>query len=132
MSTSVTSGTARASSGDVIADVKGDLPDQFMYAIGTDLSVNEHFSLVVDLLGQRVLDSPRLQIGSFTASGVAGTVTLPDIQFVQTSYWSSVAAVGFKANIATRVLLDFNLRFRISENGLVDRIAPLMGVEWSF
>jgi hypothetical protein len=118
--------------GDVIADVKGDLPDQFMYAIGTDLSVNEHFSLVVDVLGQRVLDSPRLQIGSFTASGAAGTVTLPDIQFVQTSYWSSVAAVGFKANIATRVLLDFNLRFRISENGLVDRITPLMGVEWSF
>jgi hypothetical protein len=34
--------------------------------------------------------------------------------------------------VATRVLLDFNLRFRISENGLVDRVAPLMGVEWSF
>ena len=118
--------------GDVISDTKADLPDQFMYAVGTDLSVNDHFSLVVDVLGQRVLDSPRLQTGTFTASGVAGSVTLPDIHFVQTSYWSSVAAVGFKANIATRVLLDFNLRFRLSDNGLVDRVAPLMGVEWSF
>ena len=118
--------------GDVYSDIKGDLPDQFLYALGTDLSVNDHFSLVVDLLGQRVIDSPRLQTATFTASGAAGTETLPDIHFVQTSYWSSVAAVGFKANIATRVLLDFNLRFRISENGLVDRIAPLMGVEWSF
>ena len=118
--------------GDVIGDVKADLPDQFMYAVGTDLSVNDRFSMVVDLLGQRVLDSPRLLTGTFTASGVAGTVTLPDIHLVQTSYWSSVAAVGFKANIATRVLLDFNLRFRLSDNGLVDRVTPLMGVEWSF
>ena len=118
--------------GDVIANRKEDLPDQFVYALGSDLSVNEHFSLVVDLLGQRVLDSPRLRTGTFTASGPAGSVTLPDIRFEQTSYWASTAAVGFKANVATRILLDFNLRFRISENGLVDRVAPLMGVEWSF
>jgi hypothetical protein len=118
--------------GDVYADIKGDLPDQFMYALGSDLSVNQHFSLVFDLLGQRVIDSPRLQVSTFTATGAGGSVTLPDIQFTQTSYWTSVAALGFKANVAARVLLDFNLRVRISENGLVDRIAPLMGVEWSF
>jgi hypothetical protein len=118
--------------GDVYADIKGDLPDQFVYAVGTDLSVNNNFSLVVDILGQRVLDSPRLQTTTFTATGAAGTETLPDIHFETMSYWASSAAVGFKANVATRVLLDFNLRFRISENGLVDRVAPLMGVEWSF
>src|SRR5262245_25763738 len=46
--------------GSVVDDVKADLPDQFVYALGTDLSVNERFSVVVDWLGQRVLDSPRL------------------------------------------------------------------------
>jgi hypothetical protein len=118
--------------GDVIGDVKADLPDQFVYAVGTDLSVNERFSVVFDWLGQRVLDSPRLLTTTFTATGVAGTVTLPDITFEQVSYWSSAASIGFKANIAGRVLLDFNMRFRVSDNGLVDRVAPLMGVEWSF
>ena len=118
--------------GDVIGDVKADLPDQFVYAVGTDLSVNERFSVVFDWLGQRVLDSPRLLTTTFTATGVAGTVTLPDITFEQVSYWSSAASIGFKANIASRVLLDFNMRFRVSDNGLVDRVAPLMGVEWSF
>jgi hypothetical protein len=118
--------------GDIIANVKADLPDQFIYAVGSDLSVNQHFSVVVDWLGQRVLDSPRLLTSTFTASGVAGSVTLPDIRFEQVSYWTSAVAVGFKANVASRVLLDFNLRFRVSDNGLVDRVAPLMGVEWSF
>jgi hypothetical protein len=79
-----------------------------------------------------VLDSPRLLTTTFTATGAAGSVTIPDIGFEQVSYWSSAASVGFKANVASRVLLDFNLRFRVSDNGLVDRVAPLMGVEWSF
>jgi hypothetical protein len=118
--------------GDIIGNVKADLPDQFIYAIGSDLSVNQHFSVVVDWLGQRILDSPRLLTSTFTASGVAESVTLPDIRFEQVSYWTSAVAVGFKANVASRVLLDFNLRFRVSDNGLVDRVAPLMGVEWSF
>ena len=118
--------------GDVYANVKGDLPDQFIYALGSDLSVNPHFSVVFDLLGQRVIDSPRLRTGTFVATGPNGSATLPDIHFDQTSYWTSQAAIGFKANIATRVLLDFNLRFGITDAGLVDRVAPLMGVEWSF
>jgi len=118
--------------GDVYANVKGDLPDQFIYALGSDLSVNPHFSVVFDLLGQRVIDSPRLLTGTFVATGPNGSATLPDIHFDQTSYWTSQAAIGFKANIATRVLLDFNLRFRITDAGLVDRVAPLIGVEWSF
>jgi hypothetical protein len=118
--------------GSVVDDVKADLPDQFVYAVGTDLSVNRHFSVVFDWLGQRVLDSPRLLTTTFTATGAAGSVTIPDIGFEQVSYWSSAASVGFKANVASRVLLDFNLRFRVSDNGLVDRVAPLMGVEWSF
>jgi hypothetical protein len=118
--------------GSVVDDVKADLPDQFVYAVGTDLSVNQHFSVVFDWLGQRVLDSPRLLTTTFEATGVAGSVALPDIRFEQVSYWSSAVALGFKANVASRVLLDFNLRFRVSDNGLVDRVAPLMGVEWSF
>ena len=131
--TSAISGTARACSpATSSATSRRDLPDQFIYALGSDLSVNARFSVVFDWLGQRVIDSPRLLTATFTATGAAGSVTLPDIRFEQVSYWSSPASIGFKANIASRVLLDFNLRFRISDNGLVDRVAPLMGVEWSF
>ena len=73
-----------------------------------------------------------MRTGTFVATGPNGSATLPDIHFDQTSYWTSQAAIGFKANLATRVLLDFNLRFGITDAGLVDRVAPLMGVEWSF
>jgi len=118
--------------GDVRAGMKADLPDRFLYALGSDLSVNDRFSVVVDLTGQRVLDSPRLLTRSSTITGPAGSVTLPDIRFESASYWVHNGALGFKVNPGSQLLIIFNLRFAIGENGLSDRIAPLVGFEWAF
>lgn len=118
--------------GDVESGTKADLPDRFAYAVGSDMTVTDRFSLVVDLAGQRVLNSPRLQRRERTASGPAGSVTLPDIGFVNDSFWVSSGALGFKANMAPRLLINFNLRFAIGDNGLADRVAPLLGFEWAF
>jgi hypothetical protein len=118
--------------GDVRAGREENLPDQFVYAIGTDATVNNRLSVVLDLIGQRVISSPRLLTRRTTFTGVAGSVALDDIGFETASYWTSAAAVGFKANAASKVLINFNLRFQIGKNGLADRIAPLLGVEWGF
>ena len=118
--------------GDVESQIEADLPDQFQYAIGTDLQVNSRFSIVFDVLGQRLMNASRLSTYEFQATGVAGTVALPDIRFATDSYWVADGAIGFKANVATRVLVNFNLRFSIGQTGLSDRIAPLLGVEWAF
>ena len=45
---------------------------------------------------------------------------------------SNSGAIGFKANVAPKLLINFNLRFAIGENGLADRVAPLVGFEWAF
>ena len=118
--------------GDVESGVKADLPDRFAYALGSDMTVTDRFSIVVDLAGQRVLDSPRLVTRERTAAGPAGSVTLPDIGFVTDSFWVSSGAVGFKANMAPKLLINFNLRFAIGDNGLADRVASLLGFEWAF
>jgi hypothetical protein len=118
--------------GDVRSGTEADLPDQFQYAAGTDLALNSRVSLVADVIGQRVIDSPRMSQILFTASGVAGTATLPDIRFTTGSYWAASGALGFKTNVAPHFLVNANLRFRITGNGLVDRVAPLVGVEYGF
>jgi hypothetical protein len=118
--------------GDVESGQKADLPDRFAYAVGSDFALTDRFSVIVDLTGQRVLDSPRLFTRATTSSGPAGSLTLPDIRFETASYWVSSGALGFKANVARAVLVNFNLRFNIGQNGLADRIAPLLGFEWAF
>jgi hypothetical protein len=118
--------------GDVKAGVKGDMPDQFGYAVGTDVSVNPHLSLVFDLLGQRFIHSPRLQTFPFVAKGPFGSEDLSDLRFVTDSFWTSSGSIGLKANIAARLLIDANLRFALTDGGLTDRITPLIGLEWAF
>jgi hypothetical protein len=118
--------------GDVRTGVKRDLPDQFIYAAGTDVSVNPRLSLVLDLIGQRVINSPQLSTFDFIATGPAGSVALRDLRFRNASYWANTLATGLKANVAPRVLINFNLRFALNESGLTDRLAPLIGVEIAF
>ena len=118
--------------GDVRAGLEADLPDQFQYSAGTDVAVNPRFSMVFDLLGQRVLNSPRLSVYTLNASGSAGSATLPDIRFSSDSYWVTDAALGFKTNVASRLLINFNMRFNVGDHGLADRLSPLLGLEWSF
>ena len=118
--------------GSVQADEKADLPDQFSFAVGADVLVAQRLSVVFDLFGQRVLDSPRLSSRISTRTGVAGSVTLPDIQFVTESYWASAGGFGMKGNVAPNMLITFNLRFALADGGLTDRLSPLVGVEWTF
>jgi len=118
--------------GDIRNDIEADLPDQFHYVVGADLNVTNHFSIIFDVLGDRVLDSPRVSTYTLNASGAAGSADLPDIRFSTGSYWAADGSLGFKANVASRVLVEFNLRFNMVQNGLVDRVAPLVGIEWAF
>ncbi|MGH9308227.1 MAG: hypothetical protein ACRD1U_02555 [Vicinamibacterales bacterium] len=111
---------------------KSDLPDQFSFAVGADVLVARRLSVVFDVFGHRVIDSPRLVSKISTLNGVAGSVTLSDITFNTESYWTSAGGFGLKGNIAARMLVTFNLRFAISEGGLTDRLSPLLGVEWAF
>ncbi len=118
--------------GDVEAEEKADLPDLVLYALGADLGVTPTFSMTVDVLGRFAIDSPRVRVQPFVATGAAGAVTFDDIAIFHESFWASSAAVGFKANLRGSLLVDFNLRFTLGTNGLTDRVTPLLGIEYGF
>jgi hypothetical protein len=84
------------------------------------------------VLALRILNSPRLSTYDFLATGPAGSAVLPDLRFDTASYWATHGAVGVKANLAPRLLINFNLAFALSDRGLTDRLSPLIGAEWAF
>jgi hypothetical protein len=118
--------------GDVTQNIKADLPDQFQFAAGTEVAVNPRLTLIVDALGQRVIDSPRLTTSPFVATGPFGSVELHDLAFTTGSFWSTSGSVGLKANLAGRLLINANLRFALNHAGLTDQLTPLIGMEWAF
>ena len=115
--------------GNVAAATKGSLPDQINYAVGIDVGVSSRLTLAVDFLGTYVKDSPRLQQQTFTA---ANGKPFPQIGFVTESYNLANGAAGFKWNPAGKLLVDFNVLFRLDSSGLRDKVTPLVGIEYAF
>jgi hypothetical protein len=118
--------------GDLKTGQKGDLPDQFLYAVGADMGVNDKFSLTADVLGRRTINSPRVRERTFVAHAGGVSESFDDIEFFRDSFTVTNGSVGCKANVAGSLLVNFNLRFALDHNGLTDRVTPLVGIEYGF
>ena len=115
--------------GDIVNRIKGELPDQFLYGAGLDFGLTKNVTVAADVLGQRVVDSPRLRSSQFTA---ANGQTFPQIGFERGSFNVTNGALGVKINAGGSLLLDFNVLFKLDNAGLRDKITPLLGFEYSF
>jgi len=108
-----------------------DLPDQVTYVVGADFGVSQRFTFVLDVLGTYLLDAPRLNQSTFHGLDAAKT-PLPTVSFTTESYNLLSGAVGFKLNVVESLLVDVNLLFNLDNNGLRDKITPLVGFEYAF
>ncbi len=107
-----------------------DLPDQVTYVVGADFGVSSRFTFVLDVIGNYFIDAPRLVQTTFQARD--GINTFPTVDFVNESYNQLSGAVGFKLNVVQSLLIDVNLLFNLDDNGLRDKITPLVGFEYAF
>jgi hypothetical protein len=118
--------------GEVSTQVKGDLPDRVLLALGIDMGINDRLSLAFDYLNDRVINSPQLQLTPFAAHGDLGSGVFQDISFRTTSYLISNGSAGMKFALREGLLANVNLRFRLGGQGLADRVTPLVGIEYTF
>ncbi len=118
--------------GDPTTGHKEDLPDRILAAVGADIGVSERLTVALDLLANRVIGSPRLQLRPFQANGPLGSATFDDIAFVDESYLTASGSAGIKLNAVAGVLVNFNIRFNLNSAGLTDRVVPLVGLEYGF
>ncbi len=116
--------------GDPSTGEAGDLPDQVTYVFGADFGVSQRFTFVLDVLGTYLIDAPRLNQSTFHA--LDGRSTFPTVSFTTESYNLLSGAVGFKLNVVESLLVDVNLLFNLDNNGLRDKITPLVGFEYAF
>jgi hypothetical protein len=107
-----------------------DFPDQAGYAVGADLSVSPRVTLAFDLSGVFVINAERLRRETFNA--LDGRSTFPNIAFTRESLHNLSGAAGLKVSPIDRLLIDVNVLFKLDENGLRDKVTPLVGIEYSF
>jgi hypothetical protein len=118
--------------GDAKTGVKADLPDRVTAAVGADVGLSERMTIAFDLLTNLVMSSPRLQMHQFRVEGPLGSAVFDDIGFTEETYLTTNGSIGLKLNVATGMLVNFNLRFNATSGGLTDRLVPLLGLEYGF
>lgn len=116
--------------GDPTTGESGELPDQAFYTVGADFSLGSRFTFAMDVLGQYIIDSPRVSVEEFLA--LDGVSTFQTLAFRKDSFNSLSGAMGFKLNVVENLLVDFNLLFNLDNNGLRDKVTPLAGIEYAF
>ena len=114
--------------GDIMSGVKGNLPDQFLYTGGVDVGLHPRVTVAFDILGQRIIDSPRIVWTNTTVDGQ----TYPDFGFRTGSFNVTNGAAGVKLNPFRQLLVDFSVIFALDNNGLRDNATPLVGVSYNF
>ena len=85
--------------------------------------------MAIDLLGRYVIDADRLHLDDFHA--LDGRSVFQTVTFTRESFNALSGAVGFKANVHGRLLLDFNLLFKLDENGVRYKVTPLFGFTYT-
>jgi len=107
-----------------------DFPDQVGYVLGTEIAVSSRLTLAVDVLGRYVLNGERLMQEDFHA--LDGKSVFPNIVFSHESFQTLSGSLGFKVNVFNRLLVDANLLFALDDNGIRDKVTPLIGFEYTF
>lgn len=107
-----------------------DFADQVGYAAGADVSVNSRLTVAFDLLGVYTIRAERLREETFQA--LDNRSVFPNIAFTRDSFNGLSGAIGMKASLSQRLLLDANLLFKLDAHGLRDKVTPLVGLEYAF
>jgi hypothetical protein len=123
--------------GDILTGSKAKLPGFGFISAGTDLGISRRLTLAADYIGQELINAPRIKSAIYQSSlpivstgNVASFDTInPN---VKETYNQSNAAFGFKYNAFGRLLVSGNLLVALNDGGLRARLAPLVGLSYSF
>jgi hypothetical protein len=140
--TPVTVGGVPGYSAPPFTSSKGTLPDVFSWAVGSEVALGRHNTVVVDFLGNQIgwingiqnmktesvqALAPQGTTGKVTPQTVSGLVSAGLVSFGQYS-----GAFGYKARIIGNLVATFNLLVRFDNNGLTARTTPLYGLSYTF
>jgi hypothetical protein len=114
--------------GDVMTGRKQHLPNQFLYVGGADIGVTKQFTLALDVLGQSVHNGERVIRDTYTAAN--GTM-FPEISFKRGTLNEVNGSAGFKINAIGKLLVEFNLLFKLNDSGLRSKVTPLIGLSYT-
>src|ERR1039458_6944746 len=105
---------------------KGKLPDNIFYVAGADARVVKRLTLSADYLGQHFISALREGLQTDPTSNFTGISTTSN------NFNTNYASGGAKVNPVGNLLITANVFFKLDNNGLHNKPAPLVGISYTF
>ncbi len=140
--------------GDISTGSKARLPSQVTYSGGADVWLTKRITLALDLIGQQVNGTRRLERTTFTElpackplppgnlgqlcdpnnpqGGFLAPDTVQNLSPVNGHYNITNASVGAKIKPFGNLLVTGNVLLKLNDGGLRAKVVPLVGVSYTF
>lgn len=121
------------------------IPDQVNYTGGFDVAIGSRVTFAFDVIGTTYLNTPIVGVENtaFTANTASNiidpntppvyvTTTLPQLTVHTGDLNTLTGSGGFKINPFGNLLITLNALFSLNNNGLVDHLTPMVGLDYAF
>jgi hypothetical protein len=114
--------------GDIVSGRKQRLPNQILYVAGADIGVTKQFTFALDVLGQQVRNAQKVVQTTYTGANGLG---YPQISFNKATLNEVNGSAGFKINAFSKLIVAFNVLFKLNNDGLRGKVTPLIGLSYT-
>ncbi len=113
------------------------LPDEFVFRLGSEYVATPRITLNADLLGRTLIDAGGLELTSVehtytNNAGVSGSTRFDEYVARSGSLNLLNLAVGGKFNLRGNFLLNANVLFALNDAGVIARVTPVIGFDYTF
>jgi hypothetical protein len=113
------------------------IANEFNYRLGTEFVATPRMTLNADVLGRTLIDAGRLQLTSVerrfqSSAGVQGSTILDEYVAQSGSLNLLNLAVGGKFNVGGNFLLNANVLFALNDAGVIAKVTPVIGFDYTF
>ncbi|MEO8129239.1 MAG: hypothetical protein ABI822_19195, partial [Bryobacteraceae bacterium] len=102
--------------------------NQILYVAGADVGVTKQFTFALDLLGQQVRNAQKVVPSTFIGANQVG---YQQIAFRKGTLNELNGAAGFKINAFGKLIVAFNVLFKLNNDGLRGKVTPLIGLSYT-
>ncbi len=107
------------------------LRNQFQYAAGVEIVAAPKLTLLVDLLGQRILGAGPIVTGAVSVVPGSGATSAESLVFGDGSINKILLIPGLKVNLIKKMVLSLNALVTLKNNGLHSKVTPVVGLNMS-
>jgi len=130
--------------GDINTGTKDNLPSEFLYSAGVEAGITKRFTATFDLIGQTLMNGPRVHLVQTLAPGACDTppfaggcqnpgspIQVTTIEGTKGTYAINNASLGLRLRPFGKFLISASVQIKLDDGGLRAKAIPMVSATYT-